>query len=414
MAVVTTSILSDSVQALYQAAYVMAMRNRYVYSQAPLAFTPPQGVIGMGNRGSSINIPIYHRLLPSTAALSETADVTPVTFGDNLVTITPDLYGQAVQLSQKLSLTAFSDVERAAAENIARDAADTRDRLARVAALGGAMVSYGGDATSRITLESSTVKDELAYGDWLEAVAFLSGNDAPKLSDPAGVGAIISHQTYADQIDDGTIILVGEYSAGAYPFLLNYEIGTHIAGVRVIKSDFAKVYHGAGTSGPGPTSGAVGTSVAAGATTLTLDSALSSLTLGDYLAIGTVETSTAVADQAGTETVYYSGGTSNSTTLYIVGGGPNGGFVHNHDAAAVVNANYQVHASLFFTAEALGMAYTNDDGLGPDGKIIPPENTGLLKQFNTLGWSGFWGFGRIAENRLYRHEGVPLRWKIGV
>lgn len=418
MAVVTTSILSNSVQALYQSAYVMAMRNKYVYSQAPLAYTPPQGVIRMGNRGTSVNIPFYHRLLGSTAAISETADVTPVTFADSLVTVTPYQYGQAVQISQKLSLTAFSDVERAAAENVARDAAETRDRLARAQACWGSMKAYGGDATSRITLESSaTVKDELAYADWLEAVAFLAGNDAPKLSDAAGVGAIISHQTYADQLEDGVIILVGEYSAGAYPFILNGEIGTHIGGVRVIVSDFAKVYHSAGTSGygadGGPTTDVIGAAgVAQGATAIVTANAVSSLGVGDYIAIGTVETSTAVADQAQNETVYVTGGT-NSTTITIVGGGPNGGLVHAHAAATPVTGHYQVHASLFFSAEALAMVYTNDDGLGPDGKIIPPENTGLLKQFNTMGWTGFWGFGRTAENRLYRHEGVPLRFKIG-
>lgn len=418
MAVITTTTLSDSVAALYQSAFVMAMRNRYIYSQEPLAYVPPQGIIGAGNRGSAVYIPMYHRLKPSITAISQTADVTPVTFGDNVVTITPDMYGQAVQLSQKLSLEAFSDVEKAAAENVARDAADTRDRLARAKACWGNVVKYGGDATSRITLESSaTTKDELAFANWLTAVAHLTGNDQPKLSDAAGVGAIISHQTYADQIDDGTIILVGEYSAGAYPFILNGEIGTHIAGVRVIVSDFAKVYHAAGTSlagaDGGPTTAALGTSGASqGGTTLETNATISSLGLGDYLAIGTVETSTAVADQPENESVYVTAGT-NSTSITIVGAGPNGGFLFDHAAATPVTGHYQVHASLFFTRDALGMVYTNDDGLGPDGLIIPPEKTGLLKQFNTLAWKGFWGFGLMSENRVLRHEGVPLRPKLG-
>lgn len=410
MAVVTTTQLSNSVQALYQSEFVMAARRRYVYSQPPLSFTPAQGVVGMGNRGSSVNIPIYHRLAPSTAALSQTADVTPITFTDGLVTITPELHGQAVQLSQKLSLTAFTDVERAAVINVAEDMADTRDRLARIKACSGAAVVFGGDATSRATVGGGSSAYEMAYSDWLDAVAFLAGSRAPMLSDPAGVAAIISHQTYADQIDDGTLILVGEYSAGAYPFLLNYEIGTHIAGVRVIKSDFSKIFHGAGASGALKAT-TVDNEMAAGATAISLGATLASGAYGDYYALGTVE-ATGVADPLTAETVMCLGATA-STGPSCVGGGPNGGTVFLQAAGKAVTHAAQVHAAVFMTAEALAMVYTNDDGLGPDGTIILPENTGLLKQFNTLGNKGFWGFGPIAENRYYRVEHEPSRVKIG-
>jgi hypothetical protein len=232
------------------------------------------------------------------------------------------------------------------------------------------------------------------------------------LSDPAGVAAIISHQTYADQIDDGTLILVGEYSAGAYPFLLNYEIGTHIAGVRVIKSDFAKVFHGAGASIVGGLEATVvdTTAMVAGATFLDLPGTMTSGVVGDYIAVGTIET-TAVGDPIVTETVMIL--STGNSAVPIVGGSPNGGFVFDHAAGVAVTAGTQVHAALFMTAEALAMVYTNDDGLGPDGLIIPPENTGLLKQFNSLGYKHFLGFGRMSENRLFRVEHEPSRYKIG-
>ena len=412
MTVTTTTVLSNSVQALYQAEFVMAAKRMYVYSQDPLAFTPAQGVIGVGNRGSSVNIPVFQRLIPSTAALSQTSDVTPIVFRDNLIEITPDMHGQAVQLSQKLSLTAFTDVERAAVINVAEAAADVRDRLARIQAVAGETVRFGGDATTRATVGTGASSYEMAYSDWLDAVAFLAGSRAPMLSDPAGVAAIISHQTYADQIDDGTLILVGEYSAGAYPFLLNYEIGTHIAGVRVLKSDFAKVFHGAGASITGGLEATVvdTTAMVAGATFLDLPGTMTSGAVGDFIAVGTIET-TAVGDPIVTETVMIL--STGSSAVPIVGGGPNGGFVFDHAAGVAVTAGSQVHAALFMTAEALAMVYTNDDGLGPDGLIIPPENTGLLKQFNSLGYKHFLGFGRMSENRLYRVEHEPSRYKIG-
>jgi len=410
MTVTTTSILSNSVAALYQAEFVMAAKRKYVYSQPPLAFTPAQGVIGVGNRGTSVNIPVFHRPIPSTAALSQTADVTPIVFRDDLITITPDMHGQAIQLSQKLSLTAFTDVEAAAVENVAGMAADVRDRLARIQAVGGETVAFGGDATTRATVGSGASSYELAYSDWLDAVAFLAGARAPMLSDAAGVAAIISHQTYADQIDDGTLILVGEYSAGAYPFLLNYEIGTHIAGVRVIKSDFAKVFHGAGASLAMKATVVDTTAMVAGATFLDLAATTASGAPGDYITVGTLE-STGADDPIVTETVMIL--STGSSAVPIIGGGPNGGFIFDHAAGVAVTAGSQVHAALFTTAQALAMVYTNDDGLGPDGLIIPPENTGLLKQFNSLGYKHFFGFGRMSESRLYRVEHEPSRTKIG-
>jgi N4-gp56 family major capsid protein len=411
MAVMHAGVATNSVQALYQSAYVMAARRNYVYSQAPLAFTPPQGVIGMGNRGSAVSLPVYNRFIPSITALSCTADVTPVTFNDGLVTVTPDIYGQAVQVFQKLSLEAFTDIERAAAENVAEAAADVRDRLARIQACSGAVVSFGGDATTRATVGTGSSAYELSFADWLDAVAFLKGPRNPMLPDPAGVAAIISHQTYADQLEDGVIIMAGEYSAGAYPFLFNYELGTHIAGVRVIVSDFAKVFHGAGASGAMKNTVVDAGAIEAGSTIVPLAATVASGAIGDYIAIGTVE-ATGVADPIVAETVLIVGAT-NSTSLGVVGGGPLGGMIFAHSSGEAITHAAQVHAAVFMTAEALPMVYTNDDGLGPDGAIIPPENTGLLKQFNTMGWKGFWGFNRFSENRLYRVEHEPSRVKLG-
>jgi hypothetical protein len=132
--------------------------------------------------------------------------------------------------------------------------------------------------------------------------------------------------------------------------------------------------------------------------------------VGDYITIGEVE-ATGVADPIVTETVMIL--STGATTVDIIGGAPNGGFVFDHAAGVALTHHSQVHAALFMTAQALAMVYTNDDGLGPDGLIIPPENTGLLKQFNSLGYKHFLGFGRMSENRLFRVEHEPSRYKIG-
>lgn len=410
MAVLHAGVLSNSVQALYQAAFVMAMRRDYVYSQAPITYTPEQGVIGAGNRGNALNIPIYHRLPVNTSALSCTADITPRTFTDNLVSVTPDMYGDAVQIFQKLSIEAFTDVERVAMENVARQAAETRDYLARSAAVAGSMVMFGGDATTRAGVSTASTTDELAFGDFLDAIGFLSGNGAAKIPGPfSGYGTILSRQAYLDQIEDGNIILVGEYG-GKPEILMNGEIGAHIAGVRMIVSDFAKVFHGAGASGA-VSSLTLSAAHTAGTTTLGTTTALSTATVNTYLVVGAQE-STANGENPIVETVFMTGGTG-TTSVTIVGGGPNGGLIFAHSSAEYVQQAGQVHTATFFGAEALAMVYTNDDGLGPDGIVYPPEVTGIAKQFNTVAWKGFWGFGRVAENRLVRFEHAVTRQRIG-
>ena len=401
MSVTTTSSPNaNAVAALYQAAYLLGVRKNSVYSQSPLIFVPPQGVMGVGNRGSSVKIPMFASLV-NGSSLSESADVSPVQLSTFLCTITPELYGLAVQLSQKLSLTSFTDVEGAAVEEVARSAARTREVLAREVAISGVQVLFGGDALTRATLSTASTTDIMSYDRFVQAVAQLEGV-APKIPGLGnGYAAVISGLTEAELMSTGAILLAAEY--GTNDLLLTGEIGTHLTGTRLLRSDMAKQYRGGGSSGSN-TSGTIGASgIAVGDTAIPLNT-FATASIGDYIVIGARE-ATGADYGAATEVVrVIAGTTASSGSFTIVGAGVNGGCMYAHASGAVFDYCKDAQGTVVMGADALGMVYSNEDGLGPEGRIILPEVTGILHQFNNIGWSGFWGFGISAENRVVRIE----------
>jgi len=403
MAVTTTSSPnSNAIASLYQAAYLMGVRANSVYSQSPICFVPPQGVLGLGNRGSAVVIPMFMDL-DIGSSLSQTADATPVQMYTFQATITPELYGLAVQLSQKLSLTSFTDVEGGAVEELARSAARTREKLAREAVIAGSMVIFGGDATSRLTCSTASSSDKLTLDKFSEAVAKLQGH-APKIPGAGnGYAAIISPMSQAELLSTGAILLAAEYNTNQG--LLTGEIGTHLEGTRLLVSDMAKQYRGGGALAITATGSVGAGAITIGSTSIPLNAAVTtSGAVGDYIVLGVAET-TGADYGATTEVVRIVSGTTGASGAFgIVGAGVNGGTMYAHSSNVAAQAAEDVQGTIVLGADALGMVYSNEDGLGPEGKIILPEVTGILHQFNNVGWSGFWGFGISAESRVVRIE----------
>lgn len=388
MAVTTTTTgSSNAVAALYQAAFIMAVRKNLAYTQVPFVFTPAQGVMGPGNRGSNVTIPLFHEL-DYGSSLSQTADVTPVAMYANLATMTPELYGQAIQLSQKLSLTAFTDVEKAAVELVGRNAAATREYVGRKTAIAGTLVLFGGSATTRATVKAveTTSTSLITFNNFAQAALMLNAAGTPKLpganGNLSGYAAIISAETQADLGISSALLIAAEY--GANDFLLNGEIGSHLTGTRLIQTPFAKIFRAGGASVGGASGIALTGAVEPGGTTFSCTTAVASNAIGDYLMIGSsAGESTGNDDIPGLEIVRVVSGTSGTSGPYgIVGAGVNGGFMYAHPATDVVHGGKgDVQCTVFVGPESLGMVYSNEDGLGPEGQIILPEVTGILHQF---------------------------------
>lgn len=411
MAVQVTGGSTAAIQQILQAAYEVGVREQFIYAQNPLAVVPPGGVIARGNNYSSLALDFFHELPVDSSAISETADIVPSTFTISQVTVSASPYARAVQLSKPLEFQATPDVVGAAGGIVARNAARTIDYLARSQAVAGNTVFFGGDATARSGISPASTSDELDFANFQDAAAYLDA--APRLPGVGsgvgvGIAAIMRKAIVADLIEDGTLVLLGERMPNN-SFLLNGEIGGHVGGIRIIESNFAKIFSGAGSS-LAMLVNSLSAAAAPGSTQVSLSSATSSDAIGDYITIGTVE-STANGEQAVTEVVFRASGTTGGSSFGLVGAGANGGLKYAHSSGAAVTHANQVYATIFMGMDALMKVYAGE--WLENGEVLPPEVSGLAKQFNTMAWHWYGGFARKAENRLLRIEHAGSRFSLG-
>lgn len=107
--------------------------------------------------GKSVIFTIVNDLQIAPNALSETTDVTPVSFSDSQVTVTLNEYGNSMVTSAKLRGTAFVDIDPVVANVIGYNAGVSLDTIARSVLDSGTQVAYGGSATARNAVATTDV-----------------------------------------------------------------------------------------------------------------------------------------------------------------------------------------------------------------------------------------------------------------
>jgi hypothetical protein len=223
----------------------------------------------------------------------------------------------------------------------------------------------------------------------------------------AGLAAICRNAVIADLAENSSIILLGQYRDSAPETVLMGEVGSHVSGVRLITSDWAKIFHGGGSTFT-VSSDNLANAVLAGGTTIEVSTALTSGTGGQYLTLGPRET-TAAGESVLTETIYAA---SSGVAIAITGGAPNGGMVYDHSSDTVIGGYNQVHAVVVVGAKSLMKVY--DAGIGLNPQLLPPKVDGLVDQWDSAQWRWYGGFGVWAQNRLYRLEVGSNRQVLGV
>ena len=214
----------------------------------------------------------------------------------------------------------------------------------------------------------------------------------------------------ADLAENSSIILLGQYRDNAPETVLRGEVGSHMSGIRLIVSDNAKIFHGAGSTLV-ISSGAINAAVSAGATTIAVASSLSSAGSLSYMCLGTPET-TANGEQTNVETIFVDAA---SSAISLRGGAPNGGLVYSYSSGASLTGTRQVHGIVVMGAKSI--AKVHDTESGPNPVLLKPGNDGkdgMLEQWDSLSWRWFGGFQRWAENRLYRIEVGSERQVLGM
>ena len=399
MAIQTTSNLTNSITNIYKGKYLQGAKAVRLYDQ----FATPYTEIGADGKtmdqlmqGTTVYVPFLSDMTPGSSAISQTTDVTPQTLTDATTGITHTSRGEALQWSQQLTIEAYTDYTASAYEKVGMNAMETIESLAVSSALAGTWVER---AAARASLDAGTASHRASDAIFRKYDAMLQMLRAPgyEMEDGSSVWSAAMHPfVFHDISESGNVNAIGAYQqAGIH---LNWELG-QIGRFRLLSSPYAKVFGAAGADN--------GTSVA---TTLTPEeTALSTsiVTAGDVSAnvayglfwwIGTEETaSTFYPTNEPVKPL-----SASTTTVTVLGTGPNGGLRYTHAAGSAVRNADSVYTILFGGPQSMTKVFATD--VGEYGMTVGPKQTGLLDQFNSLGWKFYGGYGRISEHRLLRYE----------
>ena len=197
----------------------------------------------------------YNALSQKTTALNE--GVTPVADAMTISTVeaTVKQYGSFLEFTDVLDYTTMDPVVTEATMKQGKQAAETFDSLMRDELVTGTNVSYGGDATSRVTLAAGDVITTTLLD---AAILALKNNDVPKIKSMINPSTFVGtqsvraayvsivHPTIGAQIQALTgFIDVKDY--GSQADVLPAEIGAY-KDIRFIESTNAKIFEDAGAS----------------------------------------------------------------------------------------------------------------------------------------------------------------------
>lgn len=399
MAIQTTSNLTNSLRAQYVGKYVQGFYEKRLYDQIAVDYTKFAPGMNMDQlmQSSSIVIPFLSGMTPGTAVISETADVTPQTLRDATASITWTSRGEALQWSQQLTIEAYTDYTARAYQAVGQNASESIELLAQAAALQGSWVER---AAARASLDAGNAAHRASDALFRKYSAKMRTLRVPGFVTEDGGNqvwsAIMHDYPFHDICESGNVDTIGTYQdMGIH---LNFELG-QIGPFRLVVSPFAKVFGAAGADN----GTAVATTLASAATALattfvTAADVSANVAVGEYWWVGTEETA---------NTFYPTNEpvkplSASTVTITAIGQAENGGLRFDHAIGEAVRNADSVYPIVFGGPESLVKVYATDTGAF--GKVVGPKVSGLVDQFNTLGWKYFGTYARFRENSLLRYE----------
>ena len=399
----TTSVgPTNSIRTQYISRFQRQVAQQRLYDLLAVDYTTFAGGLSMDEmmRGSSIQINFSSGLQPGTTAISETADVTPQVIRDATASVTPTSRGEAVQWSENLEIQAYTDLADATLEAVGNNAGESIDLLAQAQALQGSWVER---AAARASLDAGTVSHRASDSIFRQAAIKLLRLQAPGFMSPDGSAmrwaAIMAPEPFHDIAESGNVNDIGLYQDSGIHLAWSLA---RIGNFDLVVSPFAKVFGAAGAdNGSGAAASLIGAAVNRLATSVTTaDDVATNSAYGDWLWIGVEET--ANTHYATNEAVKLL--SAATTTLTIAGSGPNHGLRYDHTNTTtdyVRNAD-SVYPIVFGGPQSLVKVYATD--IGPYGKLVGPDVSGLLEQWKHVGWKYYGNYGRLSQNRLLRWE----------
>ena len=338
---------------------------------------------------------------PTTAIASQTADFEPQTWGDVSTTVTTDYYHDGVKLHEKAQLINYSDVLAESSKKVGMLMQETVDALARRQATQGSVV-FRGTNTTRATLDMGTTGDRMRQALFTKVNAIAQHWNTNKFID-GSIMCLMTPFQFADLVtESGSNILLSQgYTERGKDTLLNYELAK-LYGVRISVAPHAKTFWGAGAANAsrfGTSGTTLAAATAAGATTITVASA-TNIDAGDWGFVGTVQTGNESDATLITEPFYVTA--VDGTTISVLGTGPLGGLRFAHASGVTVDNSDAVHCAVFGGPNSMVKVYSSE--LGEYGELVPPFETGNAKQWTTVAFKWWGGFGIINQGWLMRAE----------
>ena len=399
MTIETTSTLTNSIRTQYIGKYLDTIGPARFYDQLAVPYTAFSGGKSMQElmAGSSIQLNFLSGMQPGVTAISQTADVSPQILRDATASVTPTSRGEALQWSENLDIQVYTDYADKRLDRIGKNAALSIDILALDAATQGSWVER---AAARSSLDAGTASHRASDSLFREYHSRLLRSGAPGFLKEDGTanvwGAFMAPEVFHDISESGNVDSIGLYQDQGIH--LNFELG-QVGPFRLVVSPWAKVFGAAGIDNATACTTTLGAAANRLATTITTaDDKATESASGDWIWIGTEETgSTNYPTNEPVKVV-----SASTTTLTILGSGPNGGLMYDHaNGVAVRNAD-SVYTIVFGGPQSLVKVYAED--VGEYGDIVGPKVQGLLDQFASLGWKYYGNYGRISQHRLLRHE----------
>lgn len=232
----TQSSLAPEFQTYYDRVLLEALWPNFVHGKFGQKRPIPK------NNGKTIQFRKFSKLTPATTPLTEGTTPAGNSLEVTAITATVAQYGDFIEISDIVDLTALDPILTETAELLGKQAAETLDIIVRDVLVQGTNVQYANGRTAR-NLVTST--DVLTVAEIRKAVRTLKAANVPPLKGGDYVAIVHPYAVY-DLQSDSAWQDVKKYSDPSDMY--DGEIG-RLYGVRFVETSNAKVFTGAGAAG---------------------------------------------------------------------------------------------------------------------------------------------------------------------
>lgn len=236
----TTTEVPESIAKYYDKTLLELLRHKM---QMHLKFAQKKTM--PKNAGDTVSFRKIEQLEPALTPLTEGVTPDGNSIGMTEITAGTEQYGDWIGFSDKVSFITIDPIIMEYITELADQAKETVDILAREALSTGTNVMYAGDKLSRDTLAAG---DLLTVRDVRKVVRFFRKNYIKPIAGTNGdYACLISPDTEFDFFDDPEFRQISDYGGNVKP-LLDNEIGK-FHNVRFFMTPNAKVFEGEGAEG---------------------------------------------------------------------------------------------------------------------------------------------------------------------